>query len=186
MSRMADNSLVAFQMLGSRSECYYCGAPKKGYDTTPHRSVMEQAPESMERVVTAVCTSCAQRIHYANMVLDHSTKREGADRGMMSFDAKKRLCQAARWSRVGEGQRPAFVFNQGLVVPSSMTMDDGVIYVDGVLWSMSELRAMQGPLALKMIGSPMDVIAECFWSLVVADEVSKDIDVEKCKAILGI
>ena len=173
-------------MMGDESTCFFCGAPKKGFDTTPHRSVMDRAPESMERIKVAVCTSCSQRIHYANIVLDHSEKREGAPAGMMTLEAKRRLCQAARWARVVEGQKPSFVMKSDMVVPSSTTVDGDSVYVGGVKWSTEELRAMQGPMAMKMVGVNREMVAECFWALVVADEATQIIDVEKCKAILEI
>lgn len=186
MARMSQAVLSAFKLVGSEDACYFCGAPKKGYDTTPHRSVMNSAPQSMERVRVAVCTSCAQRIHYANMVLEHSEKREGAPLGMMSFEAKARLCEGGKWSRPNQAQRPKFVMHDGMVIPSSTTVDGESVYVGGVPWTWPELMALQGPMALKMVGVKPELVAECFWSLVVADEATKVIQTDKAMALLEI
>jgi hypothetical protein len=186
MGRMSDEDKSQFKLLGTGNDCYFCGGEKKGYDTTPHRSMLDRAPESMERVRVAVCAKCGQRIHYANIVLNHATKREGAPLGLMTLEAKTRLCSNMPWQR-SKGGTPKFVLQEdGLIVPGLTTVDGDTFYVDGKVWSLAEMRSVQGPMALRMVGANTSLVEECFWSLVVADEATKVIDVDKCKAILEI
>ena len=167
--------------------CIHCGAVAKHTDFTPHPTFLNLAPD-IPRTSSRCCGPCYQRIYYANVVLEHASRREGAGQGLMTDEAKRRLCGGVKWARTTDVEAGKFImgFQGRMVVPSSLRVDGEDIFVDGLRWTMAELHALQGPMALRMAGASDEVVTAWLWIAVVSDEMEKAIDVERAIDLLGI
>lgn len=192
MARVSQEVLNRYRFVGEYDKCYYCGSPPTAFETTPHHSVISdpeyaEAIETMEWVKVRVCTSCNQRIWYANVALTHSAKREGARKGLMSLEAKERLCQGRKWLRMKDESAFKLSGDGRQIIPAGyFRHDDGRIFIGPDEWTEEELMAIQGPMAMKMVGLPAERIADCFYALVVADQVAQVINVEKARKLLKV
>lgn len=167
--------------------CIHCGAEAKHTDFTPYPKFMNDAPE-MPKTSSRCCGPCYQRIYYANVALEHAGRREGAGQGLMTDEAKRRLCGGLKWARTAEVETGKFImgFQGRMVVPSSIRVDGEDIFVEGLRWTFAELVALQGPMALRMVGASEDMVTAWFWIAVMSDEVEKCIDVDRAMDVLGI
>lgn len=188
MARISQTILNLYKLQGPYESCYFCGSPPTGFDTTPHHSAIKQAPDSMELVKVRVCTSCSQRIWYANVCLDNSSKREGAGKGLMTLEAKERLCSTKKWSRLRDENASFTIGEEGrMIVPKGyLRHEDGRIFVGPDEWTHEELMALQGPMALRALNLPNEVVQECFIAMIVADEATQCINPEKARRLLRL
>lgn len=188
MPRVAHHVMQGYHLINADSSmCHYCGSPAVATDFTPHPSALPRAGD-MPKTMARVCRTCYNRIYYANVGQLDDSRRCGAALGLMTDKDKVELCQSPNRTRTKDLVSTSFMkgFDGTLVVPTRLRIQEDFMYVDGIPWSMAELRALQGPMALRMANMPETIVAECFWTILIADEQTKTIDIQKSMTMLNI
>ncbi len=189
MGRISSSEKAKYVPLTNHGKCYYCDEPTKLTDTTPnhrvHPDIRKGFPEQWS--ITDVCASCWSKIHRVNWI--ESGVKFGVRQGMMTLSQKEALCKIGALK--GQVIMPfGLGFNGTMVVPTGLMQDsddDTKFYLKGIQWSILELRALQGPMALRGMGAPSEVVAECFWALVSADSIENTLfDIPKYQRLLEI
>ena len=169
MARLSQSVKAQYTMLGEvPNDCYYCKAPSKLTDTTPNHRASEEDKAAFpdQWSITYVCSTCWNRINNANWT--NEGRHFGVAKGCMTLAQKRALCGAKDVREAYVGAKFRLGFNGRLVIPTGIMQDGSrqdLFYLEDQAWELEELLKIQGPMALRAIGAPTGIVAECFWDI---------------------
>lgn len=169
MPRISDAARKAYKLLireGSTEEqCYYCGELAGMEDFTPATTVSEadraRFTEEMTRCKT--CHKCWKRIYTVN-IAERGVKFN-TGRGMMTVRQKEAICGSSTTSTSIEdlATKIGFGFEPKMLAPIGMMQMDANRFIwREQIFYIDEVLALQGALALKMVGGNDDHV----WALI--------------------
>lgn len=189
MGRLSNVVIEQYPTTGTQDVCEFCGGEAKMWELTPHprASAEHVAAFQGEKCKVRVCEPCWAKVHRVNWI--ERGERYGVERGCLTLTQKRHLCTGqGSIGSVVKDSRFVMGFSDMMIVPNGTmrdTADPTIFFQGSTKWTVDEIMALQGPMALRMVGAPTEAVAKCFWMLV--NDPSGDLfDLEKYVAILEI
>lgn len=183
MARTSHTMKARYTKLDEGSEtCFYCPSPSSMEDLTPSPSAKDIDRESFtdQWVRVNCCRKCWGRIYTANIA--NAAQAFGVPKGLMTLEMKRGLIGGTTQTSTSG---IVLGFDQQFYVPTGAFRDGELFLVNGVKFDEGEIKILQGPMALKYYGRPIEHIRMALHAAYASGILDMD-EQEKYETILGL